>query len=400
MTLPSPAGASRVLEIFSWWTAGTDAEAFAAMLKVFHATDPDVEIVNSAATAGEGIDPRSVLATRMQGGEPPDSFQAHAGHEMTDTYVAAGQVEPVTRLFEEQGWSEVMPRPLVSLLSHEGQIWSVPVNIHRVNMLWFNKAVFDAHGLRPPATIDEFFTVAEALKKVNITPLALGESWTQVQLFETVLLGSLGPEAYMGLWTGTTDWRGVEVTHALENFKRMLDYANKDFAVLSWDRAAHLLMDGAAPMYVMGDWAEVYFKAQGWNPGGEFGWTPSPGTAGSFDALSDSFALPKGAPNPDAALAWLKVCGSREGQDAFNSIKGSIPARIDGDRSPYDVYQQSAMDDFSKDVFVASMTHGAAVAPSWQQAIINAVDLFVASRDVAAFQSALVRACQDAEVCQ
>jgi glucose/mannose transport system substrate-binding protein len=53
--------------------------------------------------------------------------------------------------------------------------------------------------------------------------------------------------------------------------------------------------------------------------------------------LSDSFGLPLGAPNRDAAVAWLTVCGSKEGQDAFNPLKGSIPARTDGDRSLYDV---------------------------------------------------------------
>jgi glucose/mannose transport system substrate-binding protein len=336
----------------------------------------------------------------MQGGEPPDSFQVHAGRELIDTYVAAGQMEPLTDLFEAEGWNEIIPPDLVSILSHEGDIWSVPVNVHRANILWFNKAVFQAHGLQPPRTMNEFFTVAKALKKVNVTPLALGESWTQVHLFETVLLSSLGPEAYMGLWTGTTDWDNAEVTRALDTFKSMLDYVNEDFGALSWIQATDLVIDGTAAMNVMGDWADGYFRARGWSPGEEFGWAPSPDSAGSFDALSDSFGLPKGAPNPDAALAWLRMCGSLEGQHAFNPIKSSIPARTDGDRSPYDVYLQSAMDDFSKDVIVPSLMYGAAVAPSWQQEIMNAVGLFVANRDVAAFQSALVRACQNYGACR
>ena len=398
--VPPPAGPSGELEIFSWWTGGGEGQGLAAMLEVFQALYPDVEVINAAVAGGAGVDMRAVLATRMQGGDPPDSLQVHAGHELIDTYVVPGQMEPLTDLFREQGWIKAMPPDLVSLLSYEGDIWSVPVNIHRVNVLWYNKAVFEANQLQPPATMDEFFTVAEALKKAKITPLALGESWTQVHLFETVLLGSLGPEAYMGLWTGATDWGSADVTKALDNFKRMLGYVNEDVAALSWDQATWLVIDGTAAMNVMGDWAEGYFEAQGWRPGEEFGWAASPGSAGSFDALSDSFALPKDAPNPDAALAWLKVCGSREGQDAFNPFMGSIAARTDGDRSLYDVYLQSAMDDLSKDMFVPSLTHGAAAAPSWQQDIIDAVGLFIANRDVATFQSALVTACRDAGVRQ
>ncbi len=60
----------------------------------------------------------------------------------------------------------------------------------------------------------------------------------------------------------------------------------------------------------------------------DYSWAPSPGTDGIFIVLSDSFGLPKNAPNRDNAISFLKVVGSRgEGQDAFNPIKGSIPAR-------------------------------------------------------------------------
>lgn len=34
-----------------------------------------------------------------------------------------------------------------------------------------------------------------------------------------------------------------------------------------------------------------------------------------------------------------------KGQDALNPLKGSIPARTDGDRSLYDALSQQAMDD-------------------------------------------------------
>jgi glucose/mannose transport system substrate-binding protein len=397
---PAPAGPSGDLEIFSWWTAGGEAEGLAAMLEVFAAEYPDVHIINATVAGGAGVDARAVLATRMQGGDPPDSFQVHAGHELIDTYVVAGQMEPLTSLFEEEGWLDVMPPDLIAILSYNGEIWSVPVNIHRANVLWYNTAVFTANGLEPPQTLDDFFTVAQTLSDAGITPLALGESWTQVHLFETVLLGSLGPEAYIGLWTGATDWTSPEVTAALEDFGHMLEFVNEDFAALTWDQATQLVIDGTAAMNVMGDWAEGYFKAQGLTPGVEFGWAPSPGTAGSFDALSDSFGLPVGAPNREAALAWLRVCGSRAGQDAFNPLKGSIPARTDGDRSLYDAYLTSAMDDFGSNTIVPSLMHGAAAAPSWQQDVIDAVGLFVANRDVAAFQSALATACVDAGVCQ
>ncbi|HEC35694.1 MAG TPA: carbohydrate ABC transporter substrate-binding protein [Anaerolineae bacterium] len=390
----APAGPSGELEIFSWWTAGGEAEGLEAMLEIFKEQYPDVEVVNATVAGGAGVDARAVLATRMQGGDPPGSFQVHAGHELIDTYVVAGQMEPVTFLYEQERWLDVYPSDLIEILSYEGEIWSVPVNIHRANVLWYNRAIFEEHNLEPPATMEEFFDVAETLEAAGITPLALGETWTEVHLFETVLLGTLGPDAYAGLWTGETDWSSPEVTEALNNFDRVLNYVNEDYAALSWDQATQLVIDGTAAMNIMGDWAEGYFKAQGWTPGVEFGWAPAPGSAGVFDALSDSFGLPKNAPNRDAVVAWLKICGSREGQDAFNPIKGSIPARTDADRSLYDEYLQSAMDDFASDAIVGSLMHGAAAAPSWQQDIIDAVSLFIANRDVTVFQEELSAAAE------
>ncbi|NIM93102.1 MAG: extracellular solute-binding protein [Anaerolineales bacterium] len=384
------------LEVFSWWTAGGEAEGLAAMLEVFSEQYPDIEVINATVAGGAGVDARAVLATRMQGGDPPGSFQVHAGRELIDTYVVADQMEPVTFIFEDEGWTDVYPADLIEILSYDGEIWSVPVNIHRANVLWYNKAIFADNGLTPPTSIGDFFTVAETLEAAGVTPLALGESWTVVHLFETVLLGSIGPDAYIGLWNGETDWSTTEVTQALENFNTMLNFVNEDFAALSWDQATQLVIDGTAAMNIMGDWAEGYFKAQGWTPDVEFGWAASPGSAGSFDALSDSFGLPKDAPNRDAVVAWLTVCGSKEGQDAFNPIKGSIPANTEGDRSLYDAYLQSAMDDFASDTIVPSLMHGAAAAPSWQQDIIDAVNLFIADRDVATFQDALVSAAAEA----
>jgi glucose/mannose transport system substrate-binding protein len=110
--------------------------------------------------------------------------------------------------------------------------------------------------------------------------------------------------------------------------------------------------------------------------------------------------LPTGAPNRDAAIAWLTVAGSKEGQDAFNPVKGSIPARSDGDKALYDEYLQSAMADWAKDVVVGSLTHGVVANDSWKSEIDTALGLFLLGKDVPGFQSSLVAACVASGPCQ
>lgn len=390
-----PAGGADQVEVFSWWTGGGEAAGLEAMIEVFAEVAPEIEFVNSAVAGGAGTNARAVLASRLQANDPPDSWQGHAGQELIGTYVAGDQIEPLNFLFEEEGWLEVMPETLIPLISHEGNIYSVPVNIHRANVLWTNPEVLAANGLDVPATLDEFLAALETLKAGGMeAPLALGEQWTALHLFETIMLGSLGADGWAGLWDGSTSWDSPEVTAALEDFAKVLSYTNSDASALSWQDAGQLVLDGDAAFNIMGDWQEGFFREVGSVPGEDYGWAPVPGTVGIFQFLSDSFVLAKGAPHREAAIAWLRVAGSREGQDAFNPVKGSIPARNDADRSLYGEYLLSAMDDWASNVVAGSLTHGVVANDSWKSEIDTALGLFLQSGDVAAFQEALVAAQQ------
>ncbi|MBX3057175.1 MAG: carbohydrate ABC transporter substrate-binding protein [Anaerolineae bacterium] len=389
------------VEIFSWWTGGGEAAGLDAMIKVFQEQYPDVEFINAAVAGGAGTNARAVLATRLQANDPPDSWQGHAGQELIGTYVAANQLEPVNFLYEENGWLDVMPETLIPLISQDGDIYSVPVNIHRANVLWANPKVLVEYGVDMPTTLDEWFAAMDELQAAGMAePLALGEQWTALHLFETILLASLGPDGYDAIWSGADDWSSPEVTQALENFAKILTYTNSDASALSWQDAGQLVVDGDAAFNVMGDWQEGFYRELGLTPNEDYVWAPVPGTAGNFQFLSDSFVLPVGAPNREAAIAWLTVAGSQAGQDAFNPVKGSIPARSDGDRSLYGEYLLSAMDDWANDRVTGSLTHGVVANDSWKAEIDTALGLFLGTGDVAALQSALVNACASSGACK
>ena len=388
------------VEVFSWWTGGGEAAGLDAMIKVFKEQNPDIEFINSAVAGGAGTNARAVLATRLSQNQPPDSWQGHAGQELIGTYVKDQKIEPLNFLYEEEGWLDVMPETLIPLISQDGNIYSVPVNIHRANVLWSNPAVLEANGVAVPTTLDEWIAAMDTLQAAGVQPLAMGEQWTAMHLMETVLLASLGPEAYNGLWSGATDWSSPEVKSALENYAKVLGYVNTDAASLSWQDAAQLVIDGKAAFNVMGDWAQGFFQELGKQPNTDYGWAPVPGTGGTFQFLSDSFVLAVGAPDRDEAIAWLKVAGSKAGQDAFNPVKGSIPARSDGDRNLYNVYLQSAMDDWANNTVVGSLAHGVVANDSWKSEIDTALGLFLADKNIDNFQTALVAACQNSGPCQ
>jgi glucose/mannose transport system substrate-binding protein len=395
----APAGADQV-EVFSWWTGGGEAAGHDAMIKVFAAEYPDTEFINAAVAGGAGTNARAVLASRLQAGDPPDSWQAHAGQEIIGTYVAAGQIESLNSLFEEEGWGKVMPATLLPLISKGDQIYSVPVNIHRANVMWTNPALLAELGVTVPTTWDEFFTACDTIEAAGKICLSMGEQWTAMHLFEVVLLGELGPDKYNALWDGTGDWGSADVTAAVETYAMVLQHVNSDASGLTWQDAAQLVANGDAAFNIMGDWCDGYFSgdAAGGNlglvPGEGYGWAPPPGTDGTFQFLSDSFTLAKGAPHAEGALAWLKTAGSKAGQEAFNPVKGSICARTDCDTTLFNAYLQTAMADWASDRVVGSLTHGVTANDTWKNEINTALGLFLSdsNRNVEAFQSALVAA--------
>lgn len=397
-TAPPPAPAKK-LEIFSWWTTGGEAAGLLKLFDLYKQKFPDVEIINATVAGGAGFEAKPALKARMLGGDPPDSFQVHMGRELIDTWVVTGYMEPLDDLFKEEGWEKVFPPGVLEIISYNGSYWSVPVNIHRANVLWYNKKVFEANGWKPPATFDEFFTLAEAMKAKGITPLALGDVgiWASTHLFEVILAGTLGAEKYNGLWTGQTDWNGPEVKQALETMAKMLEYANPDHSALSWDQANDLVIQGKAGMTIMGDWVDADNLAKGF---ADSGWASPPGTQGIFVALSDTFGLPKNAPHPEQVREWLRLVGSKAGQEAFNPVKGSICARNDCDAKLFGPYLQSAMQDWAKDAIVPSLAHGAAASESWVTLINDVMTVFVTDRDVAKAQAGLAQACKDAGVCK
>lgn len=382
--LGQPEDGRKELEIFSWWTAGGEAEGLGELYRLYSTRHPEVKIINATVAGGGGMNAQAVLVTRMQGRNPPDSFQVHAGHELIDTWVVAGRMEPITFIFQERGYLAAYPRGLVDIISWKGEIYSAPVNIHRSNMLWYNKRIFAGHGLRAPSSSEEMLAVCRKLSGAGITPLALGDNgiWAATHLFESVALAVLGSEGYRGLWDGSTPWDSPAARQAIARFIGLLDYVNSDHAALSWDGAAQYVADGKAAMTVMGDWVEGYFKAKGLTPGREFGWAASPGTAGSFLMLSDSFGLPKGAKHRAQAIDWVALCASREGQDAFNPKKGSIPARTDGDPGLYDAYLRSAMADFAGNRIVPSVAHGAAASQGWVNQINQVMSTLLTEKNL------------------
>ena len=399
----SPATGVTQIEVESWWTTGGESTGLQKLFDTFNAANPTLCAYNAAIAGGAGTVAQARVKAEVLAGLPPDTFQVHMGHELLDQYVNVPAPGPYMAPLDTSVIDPAnFPAGVVKIVSGtDGKIYSVPLDIHRANVLWYNKTIFSANGIAAaPATWAEFKTDADILKAKGITPIAVGDNgiWATGMIFETALIAELGADGFAGLWTGKTAWSDPKVKTALEDTKMVLGYENADHSSLSWDQAADTLITGKAAMTIMGDWAAGEFINKKFT---DYGWAPAPGNANIYQALADSFGLPVKATDPDATKKLLAFMASATGQDIFNPYKGSIPSNVHSGNPPagqqqYSDYQKSAMADWSATgtTVVPSMEHGAAANPAWKSAIEDALTTFVSAQDTTATQAALVTAAQ------
>jgi glucose/mannose transport system substrate-binding protein len=409
LSLGQMAGAARAqaadkLEVFSYWTSGGEAAALNALFDSYKKVNPNTEIVNAVVAGGAGVNAQAVLQTRLQGKNPPDTWQSHPAAEVQGLYVDPGYLEPVTDIYKSEGWDKVLPKSLFDnlLTSKDGQIYIVLVGVHRYNSLWYNKKLLDKNGITIGQTVSmtDLLADADKLKAAGVDALCLGDKdiWTSGAVFEMTLLGAIGPDKFLDLYSGKLAWDDASVKKAMDTYGKLLGYENSDHAALSWDQAVGKLIAGNCAFNVMGDWAYGEFVKQKLKDNVDFGWVNFPGTDGAFDIVADGFVLPKGAQHRDNAVTWLKVIGSKDAQEAFNPLKGSIPVRSDVDRTKFGPYHNWSMDSFAKDKLVPSGIQGLAAPALFQQALYDGSTQFSVDKNSDAFAAALVKAAKDAGI--
>jgi ABC-type sugar transport system, periplasmic component len=369
------------LQIVHWWTAGGEKEAINALFSMYRDKYPNIGINEEPISGGAGADMKAVMKTQIFAGNPPSTFQVHIGYELKP-YYDGDALEDITWLWEQEGWGDNFPADLQEMAQFDDGYYTVPVGIHRGNLVWYNMEIFKEHNLKLPTTFDELLSVCESLKNEGITPLAVGtlNKWPGAHLFEVILM-SIGTDFYSDFISGKVNINDPRFDEALNRYADLFEYINSNHAALTWDQACGEVLSGNAAMTLMGDWAKGYFDTRGWRYGVNYSIFEFPETRGVFDVICDSFCLPKNAPSRDAAIKWLQLIGSIKGQNKFNPIKGSIPPRIDASTDEYDDLAKATIADFRVCTLVPSIAHGSATPESFVTKFNDYMDNYITYGD-------------------
>ena len=338
----APARAGTV-EVLHWWTAGGEAKSVAELRRMLQSQGHALQ--DFTVPGGGGDSAIAALKVRVQAGNPPGAAQLKG--PAIGEYGRMGVLANLDDIAVRQSWDSQLPGVVANVMKYQGHYVAVPVNVHRVNMMWINAEALRRINARPPQSWEDFFRVADRLQRAGIVPVAHGgQPWQELLLFENVALGVGGAEffrrAFVDLDPATLN--GPAMERVLTTFRRIKPYTDRASVGRDWNKATAMVMKGEAAIQFMGDWAKGEFRAAGQVPGREFLCVPTPGTERAYIFNIDSFALfqLKDPAARTAQSAFVSTVMSPGFQEIFNLNKGSIPAVTGGDRQGFDRCSQES----------------------------------------------------------
>jgi glucose/mannose transport system substrate-binding protein len=372
------------LEVYTWWEEESERRAFEAVIDIHQSRYENVEVVNIGNDVAPEI--RQLMASRVLAGAPPTSFQANLGADMLswtmveteddpadletdDDIVRSRWIRDLSTLFGDTNLdTELRVGPNAGIL--DGLVvptdpptnipYAVPINIHRLNVLYYNverfvKVQAALAALDPPQTLLDLETLCTHDFTGTGLEIAVGRgdpAWPLVVLtFESVFPAMFGWEAYDRLFSGER-WNSdknpsEEVRAALTCVQHMSKWFTPNME--GWADAVNEVKEPTrkATFTVMGDWANGLLLD---DPDQQVvKGVPFPVWAGvepAFVYTSDTFPLPIGTEHPSEAQALLETIASPEAQTAFSAQKGSIPARRDASIAPLPASRAETVADF------------------------------------------------------
>jgi len=340
------------LEIFHWWTAPGEREAADAMFAAYNAKYPEIEVIENPVPGGGGTEHRIVLKARITAGIPPDTFQTLGGAELKD-YVDSNVLQPLDEFYTAQDYAAKIPKPLLNAVTIDGHPYSVPLNMHLENILYYNLKLFEELGIAAPTGYDDLIAACEKIKaaKPEMSCLAVGskDNWSDVFVLDTIMMELGGPEYYVNFFKGLVDVANDPIyKESLEKFAALQPYINADHSSLTWDQAVGVVGAGQAAMTIMGTWAiGAFTKGSNWQPGVDFGAVNYPTKPERILLFHpDTYGCTVGAPDQDSCIKWLDVVASPELQIPTDVTQGGLFARTDIDPMEFPDPIRQEMQDF------------------------------------------------------
>ena len=203
-------GVSGSASIMAVWTA-QEAASFEAVLDGFTEQNPDASVDYTGA--GEQLPTQ--LATAVEGGNPPD-LAAVAQPGLVSEFFQQGALQPLD--FAEETIRDNFPAGAIDVATFEDQVHGFVFKTANKSTLWYNVGLYEAAGVEPPETFEEFIENAETLRASGTKAYSIGvdAGWPLTDIFENIYLRQAGAEMYDQLAAHEIPWTDQSVKDSLE----------------------------------------------------------------------------------------------------------------------------------------------------------------------------------------
>ncbi|MET7463780.1 ABC transporter substrate-binding protein [Nonomuraea sp. NPDC005501] len=274
----------------------------------------------------------------------PDLFTWQTGGTLEEI-VKQKQVADTTAVWQEAIKAGDLSQDLAPYYTIDGKQYCVPMNVAYWGM-FYNKKLFDQHGLKPPTTWDELVGAAATLKKAGVTPFYHTSVLFSFVWFEQLMAGS-DPDLYDRLSTGKAKYTDPGVVQVMEKWKQLIDAG---YFVNPGDKTdpGDVMKNGKAAMISFGTWFNTSMTQRSMKAGTDYGFFVIPNVNPSLPKTSVIFesgplcSLTKAA-DPDASTKYLRWWTTAEAQQKWAGSRGDVSA------NPKVVIDDAALGQITKD---------------------------------------------------
>jgi raffinose/stachyose/melibiose transport system substrate-binding protein len=281
----------------------------------------------------------------------PVQFAAGNTPKLTATLDKSGQLVDFESELKKLGvLDDVAPAAISTIKSLYGGKFNVLPYEFNIEGIFYNKKLFEQHGVSVPQTWDDLVAAAAKFKAAGIIPLsASGEQgWPITRLISGYLFRDIGPDALKAVADGKaklTDPGYVKAAQAVADLGAK-GYFGKGVQSIDYDASINQFLTGKTAMLYMGSWAlsNVADTKQDTIGADNVGFMPFPavsGGKGSIDQYPSNVGLPMTMSSKQynsKVGAWLKCIAQNYGSLALKD-----KASISGFKANPPVSGQSAL---------------------------------------------------------
>lgn len=251
----SSSGKEKSVEFMHLWPEGSSAQHNKIVKEIiadFEKENPDVKIDLEVLSNEQYKDKLKVLSTSN---ELPDVGMTWAAGFL-EPYVEGEKFAPLDDLLEGD-LKDSFVSGTAEAYALDGSTYGLPLELN-IATVFYNKAIFDEHGLEVPKTYEELENVVQTLTDNGVAPIALGnkDRWTGSLWYMYLADRIGGSDVLTNAINRSGSFEDPALISAAEKVQNLVDMNAfvKGFNGLSDEEAKSMFMNEQAAMYLIATW--------------------------------------------------------------------------------------------------------------------------------------------------